>query len=110
MTEVNPPYVQMPLTSVSAFNSANKKIMKMRIKNTLKKAFKSTFLYADGDDGDEVAEKFAETASEPLTNTIVDFVEGCIKAQSITITVPPTVTSPMGPCTGVIAPTFIQIQ
>lgn len=110
MIEVNPPYTPMPFASTSAYKNANKQIMKMRIKNTLKKAFKSTFLYADGEDGDEVAEKFAETASEPLTNTIVDFVEGCIKAQSITITVPPTVTSPVGPCTGAIAPTFIQIQ
>lgn len=110
MTETNPSYVSMPLTSVSAYKSANKQVMKMRIKNTLKKAFKSTFLYADGEDGDEIAEKFAETASEPLTDTIIDFVEGCIKAQSLTITIPPTVTSSVGPCTGSIAPSFIQIQ
>lgn len=110
MTEINPPYVSMPLSSTSAYKSTNKQIMKMRIKNALKKAFKSTYLYDDGEDGDEVAEKFAETAAEPLTNTIVDFVEGCIKSQQISIKVPPTVVSPVGPCTGDIAPAFVQIQ
>lgn len=110
MTEVNPPYVPMPLSSVAAFTSANQQIMKTRIKNALKKAFKSTYLYDDGEDGDEVAEKFANTAADPITDAVVGFVDGCIKAQSITITVPPTVASPMGPCSGAIAPAFVQIQ
>lgn len=110
MTEVNPPYVPMPLSSVTAFTSANQQIMKTRIKNALKKAFKSTYLYDDGEDGDEVAEKFASTAAGPITDAVVGFVDGCIKSQLITITVPPTVLSPMGPCSGAIAPTFVQIQ
>lgn len=110
MTETNPSYVSMPFASVAAFTSTNQQIMKTRIKNALKKAFKSTYLYDDGEDGDEVAEKFANTAAGPITDAVVGFVDGCIKAQSITINVPPTVTSPAGPCTGAIAPTFVQIQ
>ena len=50
MTETNPSYVSMPFASVAAFTSTNQQIMKTRIKNALKKAFKSTYLYDDGED------------------------------------------------------------
>jgi carbamate kinase len=48
--------------------------------------------------------KFAEAAAEPMANAMYDFV----RSAGITATIT-TVTSPAGPCTGVISPVDFKI-
>ena len=106
---INAPFVSTPSLGLSAFASANNDILKSRIKNALKDAFKSTYLYGAGEDGDEFAEKFADSASGPIASAISGYVKGCIQSQIIMVN--PTAAgwmSPIGPVTGAPASTTLK--
>ncbi len=99
------PYVQTlpPVTNLDLFSSSNKKSLELNIKNILKEAYKSTFLYGEsGEDGEQMAENFASTASGPLAETIDEYVQKYIKSQMLQITPKTLVAGPM-PVTGSIS-------
>lgn len=109
---MNIPYVPISGMGLQMFSMPNKLILKQRIEKTLKdaatQAFKSTYLYDNADDGNEIAEKFGEAMSKAADNiaTAIDgYVRGCIKAQSIMIVPKGTLISPMGPVTGMLSTT-----
>lgn len=77
------------------------------LNDAFKEAYKATFIYGTGDEGDSIAKKFADkgaqTASGPIADAILNFVS---QAQIVgvnpvvqTIIATPTVG---GPCNGVL--------
>lgn len=77
-------------------------------KDALEAAFKSTFIYSGGAEGDEIAKKFAQEgaqkASKPIAEAIYNFVSNAkITGQNALVStiVAPPMTG--GPCTGVLA-------
>lgn len=95
---------------LSAFSTINKSILEQNIKNALKKGLESTFVFAAGSDGEEIAQMFADVCGPALTNAIDSYIQAAIKSQMIMIT-PAALMSPVGPCTGVMtSATDIQIN
>lgn len=95
---------------LNTFSSSNKEILELNIKEALKKGLKATYMYSGGDDGEEIAQMFADVCGPALTNAIDSYIQAAIKSQMIMIT-PAALMSPVGPCTGVMtSATDIQIN
>lgn len=95
---------------LSTFSAANKTILEQNIKEALKKGFEATYLFDIGEDGEEIAQQFADVCGPALTTAIDNYIQAAIKSQSIMIT-PAALVSPAGPCTGVMSSmTDIQIN
>lgn len=93
-------YTSTPL-GLSSFSGANKTLLEQDLKKVLKDAFLATFFYGKGDDGDDIAESFAKTASGPLSDIIDAYVQNAIKSQMIQLVPKGTLVTPMGgPVTG----------
>ena len=92
------PYNSIP-TGLDSFTQANSPLLKQNIENILKEAFKATFLYGAGEDGEDIAKAFAQTAASPLADTIDDYINKAIKSQMIQI-VPKTLMAGTFPVTG----------
>ncbi len=101
----NIPYIQplAPTASLNLFSTSNKKSLEFNIKNILKEAYKSTFIYGEsGEDGEQMAENFALTAAGPLADTIDEYIQKYIKSQMIQI-IPKTLIAGPVPVTGSIS-------
>ena len=87
-------------TGLSSFSSANKSILQQNLENVLTEAFKATFLFDAGDDGDDIAKSFGKAAAGPLSDVIDDYVVNYIKSQCIQLIPKGTLMSPTGPISG----------
>ena len=78
--------------------------LQMDIEKALKEAFKSTFIYSGGEEGDELASIFAKKGSGPIADAVYDFVTSAsIKGQNAmlaSVIAPPGMVG--GPCTGAL--------
>lgn len=54
--------------------SAAKTKLEADIHKALKDAFKSTFIFGASDEGDEIAERFAQTGSSAIADAVYDFI------------------------------------
>jgi hypothetical protein len=85
------------------------------LEDAFKDAYKATFIYGGGDEGDEIASKFAkkgaQTAAGPMADAILNFVSQAQvvgqNAMVSSIIAPPMVG---GPCTGVLAFTGTELS
>jgi hypothetical protein len=72
------------------------------IKKALKEGFMATFLMGPVDDGEEMANKFADKAAGPMADAIMNFVSQA-KISGIQSNVATVISTPVGgPCTGVL--------
>lgn len=92
-------YTSTPL-GLSSFSESNKILLKQDLEKALKDAFLATFFYGKGDDGDDIAESFAKTAAEPLSDIIDAYVQNYIKSQIIQLIPKGTLTTAAGPVAG----------
>lgn len=92
-------YSSTPL-GLSSYSGANKTLLKQDIEKALKDAFSATFFYDKGDDGDDIANAFAKTASGPLSDIIDAYVQNYIKSQMIQIVPKGTLMTVAGLVTG----------
>lgn len=99
--------------------SAAKVKLQMDIQNALndafKEAYKATFIYGGGDEGDSIATKFAmkgsQKAAGPIADAILNFVsQAQITGQNAMVSsiIAPPMTG--GPCTGVLAFTGTELS
>lgn len=85
------------------------------LEDAFKDAYKATFIYGGGDEGDEIASKFAkkgaQTAAGPMADAILNFVsQAQITGQNAMVSsiIAPPMTG--GPCTGVLAFTGTELS
>ena len=68
------------------------------VQNALYDGFKKTYLFGAGDDGEEIAMNFAQTAAQPIADAVYNFVT---QAQVVgTVTGIVAAAGAMGPVTG----------
>jgi hypothetical protein len=78
--------------------SAAKSKLQADIQKALYDAYKATFILGAGDEGDNIAKKFAMKGAEPIANAVFDFIS---QAQIVgVINGVVTGASPVGPVTG----------
>ena len=91
--------------------NAAKAKLQMDIQKALENAYKKTFIFGSGDEGDNIASKFAQEASGPMADAILNFVSQAKvvgqNAMVSSIIAPPMVG---GPCTGVLAFTGTELS
>lgn len=85
---------------LTSFSAANKQILKRNLENILTRSFKATFLFGEGEDGQDIADAFGKTAAGPLSDVIDDYIQNYIKSQIIQLTPKSTLTTVAGPVTG----------
>lgn len=85
------------------------------LEDAFKDAYKATFIYGGGDEGDEIASKFAkkgaQTAAGPMADAILNFVsQAQVVGQNAMVSsiIAPPMTG--GPCTGVLAFTGTELS
>jgi hypothetical protein len=85
------------------------------LNDAFKEAYKATFIYGGGDEGDTIATKFADkgaqTAAGPIADAILNFVsQAQITGQNAMVSsiIAPPMTG--GPCTGVLAFTGTELS
>lgn len=73
------------------------------IKQALKDGFMATFLMGPADDGEEMANNFADKAAGPIADAILDFVSQA-KISGVQSNVATVLCTPAGgPCSGVLS-------
>lgn len=85
---------------LSSFSTASKNILKQNLENILIESFKATFLFGEGEDGQDIADAFGKTAAGPLADVIDDYIQNYIKSQVIQLIPKGTLMTPVGPVTG----------
>ena len=78
--------------------NAAKVKLQMDIQQALYDAFKATYIYGGGDEGDTIAMNFAKKGAQPIADAVLNFVS---QAQVVgTINGIVTATCPVGPASG----------
>lgn len=100
---------------LNAAKAKLKKELETALNDAFKEAYKATFIYGGGDEGDSIASKFAkkgaETAAGPIADAILNFVsQAQITGQNAMVStiIAPPMTG--GPCTGVLAFTGTELS
>ena len=100
---------------LNAAKAKLKEELKAALNDAFKEAYKATFIYGGGDEGDSIAAKFAkkgaETAAGPIADAILNFVsQAQITGQNAMVStiIAPPITG--GPCTGVLAFTGTELS
>ena len=100
---------------LNAAKAKLKEELKAALNDAFKEAYKATFIYGGGDEGDSIAAKFAkkgaETAAGPIADAILNFVsQAQITGQNAMVStiIAPPITG--GPCTGVLAFTLTELS
>ena len=91
--------------------NAAKAKLQLDIMNALEKAYKSTFIYGAGEEGNEIAQKFAQEAAGPMADAILNFIsQAQIVGQNplVSTIVAPPMTG--GPCVGMLAFTGTELS
>jgi hypothetical protein len=101
--------------TLNAAKAKLKKELEAALNDAFKEAYKATFIYGGGDEGDSIASKFAkkgaETAAGPIADAILNFVsQAQITGQNAMVStiIAPPMTG--GPCTGVLAFTGTELS
>lgn len=76
--------------------------------DALYKGFKQTFTYGPGEEGDEIATKFAQKVSTVLSPKLAQAINNFVIQADITGS-PLGLISPVGPVTGAVAPKSLFI-
>lgn len=82
--------------------------LQLAIKDAMYQGFKQTFTYGVGEEGEEIAMKFANKVSDVLSPRLSQSIYNFVMNIDITGS-PLGLISPVGPVTGVIAPKSLVI-
>jgi hypothetical protein len=104
---VTTPNTSMKGTGLDAYGGSNTQILKQNLESILKEGYLSTFMFGDGEYGEDMANNFAKTIADPLSKAIESYVANMIKSQNILIT-PAALVSPVGPVSGTMS-TMVDI-
>lgn len=82
--------------------------LQMAIMDAMKQGFRATFTYGPGEEGDEIATKFAQKVSTILSPKLAQAINNFVMQADITGS-PLGLISPVGPVTGAVAPKSLMI-
>lgn len=85
---------------LASYSSANKTLLKQDLEKALTDAFKATFLFDAGEDGEDIAKSFGKSAAGPLSDIIDEYVQNYIKSQIVQLIPKGTLTTAAGPVMG----------